>query len=1589
MASVENRVVQMTFDNASFERKLGATLTSLEKLQKSLDFANASKGMRDLNTAGRNFNLSGLGASIDGISTKFLALSTIGITVLSNLANRAVDAGIAFAKNLTLDNVINGFREYELNIKSIQTILANTKADGTNLQDVNAALDELNTYADQTIYNFAEMTRNIGSFTAAGVELDVATRSIKGIANLAAISGSNSQQASTAMYQLSQAIATGSLKLMDWNSVVNAGMGGEVFQRALFETGKAMGTLVNVPVDQSFDAWKDAGNSFRGSLEQGWITADVLTQTLEGFTGELSEADLAAAGFGEDAIKQFLELGETGVEAATKVRTFTQLMDTMGEAIGSGWSQSFRTIIGDFEEATDLFTAISDKLGSIIGASADRRNDLLARWDILGGRTDVLDGLKAGFQALMAVVEPVSEAFRTIFPPMTAYRLAELSASFKEFMEGLIPGEITILRIKTIFTGLFAALEIGWNVLKETANLFGEVFQLLSGKIFGDGEGVVTFFYQLAETLTDLNRSLLAGGGLSQFFDEIYNSIYRFIEDPIAGLNRLKDAFIDFFKNLKTNIDIPEQFEAGFARLEQRFEGLKKLADKIGDIWGPVKDAFSRVGEVLEETWTVIRDWFSNLGSEMAKAAEPGDFDAVVDVVNVGLLGGIAALLGKLVSGGFKFDLGNGFFENAANALEEVGGVLKAMQADLKANALLKIAGAVGVLALSIGLLAMIDSAALTRALTAISVGLAQLVGTFAIFAKLAIGPTTTAKFAALGLGLALLAGALLLLSVSVKIMSTLSWEEIAKGLTAVTGLLVALSAAVIPLSANSGGMIRAGIGITALAIGLNLLALSMKIFATMSWEEIGKGLTGVAGGLTAIAAAMQAMPKKALVKAGVSILLISVALNALAGAVLIFATMSWEEMGQGLAGVAGGLLAIALAMQLMPATLPITAAGLVLVGAALVMITDSMKKLAELSWEEMGRGLAGLAGSLLILGLAMAAMSGALVGAIALTVAAAGLSLLAKVVKEFAGLSIKELAKGIGALAAVMVALALGALLIAPAIPAMLGVGAALLILGAGFALFGLGAQAVAKAFQIMAEASTAGSAALIEAMYAIGAALPYLIKGFAVGLVELIAVLLRALPVILEQLGVIFIQIIQTLRDLIPDFTLLMIDIIDALLKIITEKSPDIVAAGFQLLLDLLKGIRDNIQEITTLGIDIILNFIKGIEERIGDIIAAGLSLLRAFITGIIENIGEVVTMVTEVVAALITAFGDMHLDVLNAGVDMLVKFLEGITNNLSKVVTAVGEVVTTFIEEVAGLARDIIAAGAGMIIDLIEGIGSKALAIARAAGDTIIEFIRGVGDKLNDVIDAGVDTVLAFLEGVADNALEIANGAADVIIDFINGLADAIRNNNAELREAGKNLAGAIIDGMTFGLSSKANDVKNAAVDVAKGALSGAMSFLGINSPSKEFIKIGNGIVEGFALGMKDDRLSRNSAVEMAETATNSVRSALAKAKDLALSLGDVTPTITPVLDLTKVEQTAKNIGALLNADSKITSDLSYSRASSIAASEYGSSNDVETVASGPSEVKFEQIINAPTQLSTADIYRQTRNVITLAKEELSIP
>lgn len=420
---IDEKVVEMQFDNRQFEKNVQTTIESVGRLKSSLDLTGASKGLEDISAAASKCDMSPLHDALENVKVKFSALEIMGITALQNITNSAIDTGKKIVSAFTIDPVKSGFQEYETQINAVQTILANTSSKGTTLDQVNNALDELNHYADMTIYNFTEMTRNIGTFTAAGVDLDTSVAAIKGIANLAAVSGSTSQQASTAMYQLSQALAAGTVKLQDWNSVVNAGMGGQVFQDALKETARVHGIAIDEMI-------QDEG-SFRETLSKGWLTSDILTETLSKFTGDLNEEQLRTMGYTDEQIQSIIKMGKTANDAATKVKTFTQLFDTLKEAAQSGWTQSWETIVGDFEEAKELLTEISDIFSGLINASSDSRNKVLQDWKDLGGRTDLIDAARNAFEGILNIVKAVKNAFSDIFPPVTGKQLADITASIK------------------------------------------------------------------------------------------------------------------------------------------------------------------------------------------------------------------------------------------------------------------------------------------------------------------------------------------------------------------------------------------------------------------------------------------------------------------------------------------------------------------------------------------------------------------------------------------------------------------------------------------------------------------------------------------------------------------------------------------------------------------------------------------------------------------------------------------------------------------------------------------------------------------------------------------------------------------------------------------------------------------------------------------------------------------------------------------------------------------------------------------------------------------------------------------------------
>lgn len=472
MSSIDRRVVEMQFENKQFENGIQTSLRSLASLKKGLNLDKSAKSLEGLKKASKDFSLAGLASGIETITNRFSAMGIAGITAMQRITNAAITTGKRVVSALTIDPVRSGLQEYETQINAIQTIMSNTRKDFASSAEamtaVNNALDQLNKYADMTIYNFTEMTRNIGTFTAAGVKLETATSAIKGIANLGAVSGSSSQQVSTAMYQMSQALAAGTVRLMDWNSLVNAGMGGQVLQDSLKETARVHG----VAIDQMI---KEEG-SFRETLQKGWLTSEIMLETLQKFTGDLTKEQLLSMKYTEKQAEEIIALGQDAKNAATKVKTFTQLIDTLKEALGSGWAQSWEYIIGNFEEAREVWTRASDAISGVINKNSEARNELLKAWHDLGGRNDLIEGIFNIFSGLYGIVRAVGAAMRDIFPKTTVDDLLEMSAAVKEFGDRLK----YILRFRDVLTGQ-DTVENVIEGLKESIELTRNLKRGLSG----------------------------------------------------------------------------------------------------------------------------------------------------------------------------------------------------------------------------------------------------------------------------------------------------------------------------------------------------------------------------------------------------------------------------------------------------------------------------------------------------------------------------------------------------------------------------------------------------------------------------------------------------------------------------------------------------------------------------------------------------------------------------------------------------------------------------------------------------------------------------------------------------------------------------------------------------------------------------------------------------------------------------------------------------------------------------------------------------------------------------------------------------
>lgn len=1474
---IDERIVQMQFDNRQFESGIKTSIDSLNQLDKSLRLENAAQGLAEIDRASKSFSLNNLGNSVDYIASKFSALGIIGVTALQNIANKAVDTGQKLVTSFTIDPIKTGFSEYETQINAIQTILANTQKDGKTLTDVTAALDELNAYADKTIYNFTEMTRNIGTFTAAGVKLETATNAIQGIANLAAISGSTSQQASTAMYQLSQAMASGTVKLMDWNSVVNAGMGGQVFQDALKETARAHGVAIDQMIAEQ--------GSFRETLQKGWLTTDVLTETLEKFTATtegLTDAQIEAnremwkaRGYTDAQIDAIFTMGRTATDAATKVKTFTQLFDTLKEAAQSGWTQSWEIIIGDFEEAKALLTEISYIFGDIIGASADERNNVLTGWKEAGGRDDLIQGFRNILDAILAITDAADRAYKSLFPGdrflgMDVNGLVELTDKFVEFTAKLKLSDEAAARLERAFAGFFAVLDIAGQALSAVAQTIGSLVSVttpLADGLLDASASLGDFLVGLRDTVREANLFEVAlEKALSTVSSWLANGINLFGKFEAAA----KDAFV-WLSNTEL-AQVVADLDPLAAVAEAASWALEKLADAVERLKPHISDFCKVAGEGFQKFTDALNAFVSGGGMEM-----------LARFVNSGVMATFVASLYKLADAfsGFAENIGS-VAENISNIFEGIGDALEGLQNRLNSEAVKNIAVSIGILAVALALLASIDSADIMSSIGAITALFTELLGAFAVMSKFLTGGDM-AKLGVAVSGIKKLATALLLMAVALKLLGSLSMGEIASSLVGLGGAMIILVGGLSYISNNVAQIYSGAAGVIALAIAIGILATAVRTMGNMDLDDLGKGVLGLGVALWAFSVFLNSANFEGMgISCGLGLMAFSIGLIFMAGAIRMLGHMDIYDLAQGLIGLSVALTIIANAIGIMPTNLAGIGAGLLIVAVALTIMSVAIHILGAISLDNLCIALAALAGSLALLAPAMKAMTGTLAGAAAMLVASVAILALGAALHIIAMLSWQNAIQAILTLAGALDVMGAASVVLAPITPLILALGEAMIV-------FSVGVAAAGASLLVFSAGLTSTGVAL---------------AAFMASVVSVITGIFSAISAVITGIGDVIISLANVISAAAPAIASAVVAFIDMIVTIIAEGLTAISGAfeEFNVSADgmgkaiLALGATAVVLVVLTaalaaLGIGAKVFAVTSIAVAAGvGVLAAAFGLLALAGAGVAASLTDIYDTVARMADTSFKAVATNSASFKEAGKQAAEMLLEGFNDGLTTDNAALTMFVTNMIAQLNAAVPQFGTVGANLantfvnsvVTALNAGTFTITTVVVTMFGIVMTAGLTTINGQYGSFYTAGVSLGTAISEGIYNTiganvaaAASVASSANSTVSGFYGSFYSS---------------GGYLVQGLAAGISANAYLAINAAASLAARTLAAVNNRWGVASPAKAFMESSRYADMGLAKGLlKYSYLAVDAANYVADS---TIKPVMTMTDDLFTQLGGMT-------------------------------------------------------------------------------------------------
>lgn len=862
---IDERVVEMRFDNSNFERNVSQSMSTIEKLKSSLKFKGAADGLDEINKAAGKIDFSGFQNGVETVQARFSMLEVAAISALNNIVNKAVDAGTRLVKSFTIEPILTGFNEFEQKMNSSNVLMNSAFKLGDNgehlkleLAEINKYLEDLNTYSDRTIYSFQDMTTNIAKFTNAGVDMDTAVNAIKGISNEAALSGATANEAARAMYNFSQALSTGYIQRIDWKSIENANMATVEFKDELLKTAVEMGTVKQTSegmymalTSGAHGSMKEAANAaqmFTSNLDQQWLTSEVLTKTLARYSDETTE------------------LGKKAYKAAEEVKTFSMMIDTLKEAAQSSWAVTWESIFGNLNEGKKLWTDLSEILTDIFVSPRDATNEMLKQWKELGGRDSIASILVTTMSSLRDILNTMRGAWQEVFPPKTAAELAKITKNIENFTKQLSLNDKELGQLKTGFKGVASILRSISTIIKRVISLIIPT----NSQIMSTKSGILSVIETIGNVLIKVDEWIQNNNKLFDSLKDIRTTLNNKFAD-LHVLESISNLFDKIGEKVKKVKDI-------FKDVDFSFKGIgTSIKNAVSNIWARVKDAFKNFS---------LSDLFKNI--DFGKILKGAGFAGIILVIN------------KLANAIKKFNPLKKITDSLSDTFDKLGDTLSSLKDKLTGGKLadfdkfvkpmLKFAIAIGILAVSFKVLGSMNWDQIKQATASLTAIVVELGGALVLISKFA-GKSTAKKILQFSIAVAILTACF-------KSLGNMEWSQIGKASTALLAIIVELTGALLLLSNFSGNSTAKKI--LQFSISIGILTLCFKSLGDMSWGEIGKATVALLAIIGELTAAFLLIGNFGGIFAPSKVLQMTVAIGILTICFESLSKLSWDEIGRG-----------------------------------------------------------------------------------------------------------------------------------------------------------------------------------------------------------------------------------------------------------------------------------------------------------------------------------------------------------------------------------------------------------------------------------------------------------------------------------------------------------------------------------------------------------------------------------------------------------------------------------------------------------------------------------------------------------------